>query len=367
MQTLIFWQNIVSPHQLPYIKAIPRVCPAFNVILVVEQGMTSNRKAMGWVTEDVSETSRFNIIIAPSEEAMHGLFISYPEAQHFFSGIRSNPLIYNAFKISMGHEVKRHLIVEGPFLYTYSFFIHYVKTMFTDYKYYKYFDKVYAIGNHALNWYPKFGFKAHQIIPFSYCVEHIKTSVAIENKDEVKFLFVGGLSHRKGVDLLLKACRELGVGHYLDIIGDGVEREALEVYCKTHHLNQVRFLGTKNNNEIRNMLHEYDVHILPSRHDGWGAVINEALMAGLFVLCSTNCGAQELIQDKFNGIVFSYKKKKDLYNALLYCATHVAIIRAKKESILQWSRCIEGDVIADYFVSALESDTRITPPWHNFK
>ncbi|WP_452218520.1 glycosyltransferase [Lacinutrix undariae] len=90
-------------------------------------------------------------------------------------------------------------------------------------------------------------------------------------------------------------------------------------------------------------------------------------MSGLFVLCSDNCGAQELIKNKFNGIIFSHKKENDLCNALKYCVNEIDLIRDEKEKILKWSKCIEGSVVAKHFVKALKSDTIVTPPWCNIK
>ncbi|TVZ47788.1 glycosyltransferase [Olleya sp. Hel_I_94] len=361
--TLIFWQNIISPHQLPYIKEICNVFPDIKVLLVVEKQMAEHRELMGWKTEAVQQRDGFKIVVNPNATQIKSLIEHNLIAQHFFSGIRANPMVLQAFKQSLNYKVKRHLIVEGPFLYKYPRVLHYFKTILTDYKYFKHISNVFAIGSHALNWYPKFGFKKHQIIPFSYCVEHVKVVKSTRNTGVIKFLFIGGLTHRKGVDLLLKSFINIKQDYILDIIGDGQERAYLETYCKANDLKNVRFLGTKDNNEIRHLIDNYDVHILPSRHDGWGAVINEALMSGLFVLCSSNCGAQQLIIDKFNGVVFSHKKKNDTYNALKYCIKNIEHIRDKKTAIKDWSTCIEGTTLAKYFVSALQTEQPITPSW----
>ena len=46
-----------------------------------------------------------------------------------------------------------------------------------------------------------------------------------------------------------------------------------------------------------------DVLVLPSRFDGWGAVVNEALMVGTPVICSDRCGASDVIENGRNGYV----------------------------------------------------------------
>lgn len=46
--------------------------------------------------------------------------------------------------------------------------------------------------------------------------------------------------------------------------------------------------------EIPSILSNQDILILPSIYDGWGAVVNEALQSGLYVISSNQCGAKDL-------------------------------------------------------------------------
>lgn len=61
-------------------------------------------------------------------------------------------------------------------------------------------------------------------------------------------------------------------------------------------------------NKVHQMMHRFDVLVLPSRYDGWGAVINEALQRGLYVICSNRCGAKALVVNDKIGKVFCSKK-----------------------------------------------------------
>ena len=50
---------------------------------------------------------------------------------------------------------------------------------------------------------------------------------------------------------------------------------------------------------------EADIFVLPSRYDGWGVVVNQALGAGLPVICSDAVGAAEdLVEEGGNGFTF---------------------------------------------------------------
>ena len=48
-----------------------------------------------------------------------------------------------------------------------------------------------------------------------------------------------------------------------------------------------------------------DVFVLPSRYDGWGVVVNQAIGAGLPVICSDMVGAgHDLVDEDVNGLKF---------------------------------------------------------------
>jgi glycosyltransferase involved in cell wall biosynthesis len=60
--------------------------------------------------------------------------------------------------------------------------------------------------------------------------------------------------------------------------------------------------------------------VLPSRFDGWGAVVNEALMVGTPVICSNRCGASDVIENGRNGYVFEAGSARALRERLRqYC------------------------------------------------
>src|SRR5205085_7709712 len=67
----------------------------------------------------------------------------------------------------------------------------------------------------------------------------------------------------------------------------------------------VVFAGTSSSGEVQQSIAAASALVLPSRFDGWGLVINEALMAGVPVIVSNACGAAELVQDGVHGFVFS--------------------------------------------------------------
>jgi len=49
---------------------------------------------------------------------------------------------------------------------------------------------------------------------------------------------------------------------------------------------------------------EYDALILPSLHDGWGVVVNEALLQGVPAIVSSHVGAKCMLEHSGAGLVF---------------------------------------------------------------
>ncbi|EJF08303.1 hypothetical protein [Pontibacter sp. BAB1700] len=129
--TLIFWQNILSPHQLPYIAQLKSISDEIEVILVIPEVLSENRRSMGWEA-DIQEKKLFKIIIAPNEQEIESIFTDNPDGHHLFSGFRLSPVIYKGFKASLKYDVTRYLIVEGPFFYSYPYWAHLIKTYILD-------------------------------------------------------------------------------------------------------------------------------------------------------------------------------------------------------------------------------------------
>jgi glycosyltransferase involved in cell wall biosynthesis len=117
-------------------------------------------------------------------------------------------------------------------------------------------------------------------------------------------LFASKLQERKRCADLVAAHRLLGQPRpYLLIVGDGEERENLERQANGDP--DVRFLGFRNQTELPRFFDLCNVFVLPSRHEPWGLVVNEAMNAGRAVVVSDDVGCQEdLVREGETGAVF---------------------------------------------------------------
>src|ERR1051325_5103774 len=114
--------------------------------------------------------------------------------------------------------------------------------------------------------------------------------VEAASRARIEILFVGQLVRRKGVDLLLDALAPLWAEYptlRLTLIGEGDERAALESQAAASGFrDRVTFAGARPADEVRTRLMAADLLVLPSRWDGWGMVVNEALAAGVPAIVS---------------------------------------------------------------------------------
>jgi glycosyltransferase involved in cell wall biosynthesis len=137
--------------------------------------------------------------------------------------------------------------------------------------------------------------------------EALRTELALEPGRPV-ILFASKLQERKRCADLLAAHRLLKRSRpyllpYLLIVGDGEERPRLEQQAAGDP--DVHFLGFRNQTELPRYFDLCDVFVLPSRHEPWGLVVNEAMNAGRTVVVSNDVGCQQdLVREGETGAVF---------------------------------------------------------------
>lgn len=167
---------------------------------------------------------------------------------------------------------------------------------------------IWGVGNYAIEGYQEeFGENRPYVnLPYFSELKHFQ-EVAHKRKrvaGKLRFLFCGSLSKRKGVDLLARAFLELasqydrvqlvmaGVGP----LADDVKRQLAPV------ADRVEYLGFIHWKDLPGVYARGDVFCFPSRYDGWGLVLVEAMAAGLPVIGTKWAGAaREFLRDGVNG------------------------------------------------------------------
>jgi glycosyltransferase involved in cell wall biosynthesis len=124
--------------------------------------------------------------------------------------------------------------------------------------------------------------------------------------DQPTVLFVGKLAKHKKPKLLIRAFSEVNKHNdaTLVFVGDGEMRDQLEATTVRLGLDEaVVFTGFQNQSELPKYYKAADVLALPSSHETWGLVINEAMNFSLPIIASDSVGAVPDLVDDRNGRV----------------------------------------------------------------
>ena len=125
----------------------------------------------------------------------------------------------------------------------------------------------------------------------------------------LRIVQVGRLNHKvKGQDLMIECMALLakrGINAELDFIGDGPSREALcGLAARLGVTDKVHLLGAMTQEEIFNRLSDYDLLVQPSRIEGFGLTVAEAMAAQLPVAVSGLNALTEVIDNGACGYIF---------------------------------------------------------------
>jgi glycosyltransferase involved in cell wall biosynthesis len=156
-------------------------------------------------------------------------------------------------------------------------------------------------------------------------------------------LFSGRLVRDKRVDLLVDAfalIAEARPNWDLVIVGDGVVRKELENRVPVALRSRVIWTGFLEGRHLVSAYHATDVLVLPSEHEPWAVVVQEAMAAGQVVVASDVVGAaHELVHDHQNGRIFPTGHLEELREALLEVTVDDALVAKKnlsRSALARW-------------------------------
>lgn len=228
---------------------------------------------------------------------------------------------------------------------------------------------VFAISPLANLQYRKMGISGGDIFPFGYFVPSLDgaSSGSPQSSDVpgagLRLCFVGSLILRKGVHKLVQAAHSAaaaGSALSVDVYGSGdpskydFDRDTV-TYC-----GMIPF-GTASA-----VMAGYHAVVIPSEHDGWGVVVNEALTAGVPVIVSKNVGASAMVEKFGCGIVYDPQNPDALQEALMLVASrpdHLAELRNATRAL---KPLLEPDVAGRYMKDLIFGDSVPPCPWYNY-
>jgi len=358
----LFWQNILSPHQTDFLHTLSQ---NHSVMLVVESIQDEYRKNDGW---EIPEIGSVKLIVNPDNEIIDSLFANKTDI-HIFSGMSAYPLVYKAFKKAVRNNYRIGLLSEPINLDGIKGKLKLLRGILQRIKYNKSIDFIAATGNMGVNTYKWFGYPQNKIHQWGYFVE-LKVTDTRQLKRDNRLIFVGNLNHNKQIFPLVKLFVENNgfKFDYFDILGSGPLGDEIENYLMSTKFNdRVKLHGRLSSYKTHDLISKSSLLILPSLSDGWGVVVNEALLNGTPVIASSKVGANILLKDG-RGDIFEVGNMNQL-KELLVKWSNKEITQQVYDNIKSWSEnSISTKSAAKYFTEIInftynEAGKKPGAPW----
>jgi len=193
---------------------------------------------------------------------------------------------------------------------------------------------VVGVSNFILNHLLSYGYfsktKIKTVIYNSRKIDN--TNISLKNYNgNIHFGFIGTIAPNKGIEVLLKAYKNINIANSkLIIAGDG-EKKYVEYLKSKYKDERIKWLGKV---EPVDFFSQVDVSIVPSIwYENLPGVIIESFSFGIPVIGSNIGGIPEMVVDKNNGMLFNPYNSGELEEKMALFASNIKYWREKNKDI----------------------------------
>jgi glycosyltransferase involved in cell wall biosynthesis len=362
---VIIWQNMLSHLQSAHVRGLSD--RGIDVMIVGLDELSPERRALGW---SVPDFGRARTMASPTWEQALTLVRESGRGIHILAGWRGMRYGKRLLAELERRSARIGLLTEGcdgrgwrglmrRSVYWKDALIHRTRL-----------DFILAVGTQGAGWFRQCGYPAGKLFPYGYVTEQPPVSdVSSRDGDVVELIYLGQCVRRKGLDIALRALAGMRRLRWrLSVIGSGPAAQSWRQLAERLGIAaRVSFASALPYNDAMARLAESDLLLLPSRYDGWGAVVNEALMLGVPAVCSDACGAKDLLWEGWRGEVFRSGSASALRTILEARIAGGRLNTEAMQRVQRWSRCLGGDSGAEYILSVIKhvygGGPRPVAPW----
>jgi glycosyltransferase involved in cell wall biosynthesis len=289
--SILFLSNIPTPYQIDFWTAVGQHA-SVNIVFC-----TNTERNRHWTFNEnitalkITTLSESNSIPQKFRNcfALARLILTNRPSHIIVGGYSHLEFIF-CFFFCVFLRIPRYFWLERPLSNKASFYKKYILSCLLTKSH------VIAIGRLAADFYKKYSKKITNI---PYSINHLvyKTGATNSSKDMVTFLFVGQFIARKNIlgliDQFKIACETKKIRDrcFLRMIGDGEQLPLMIEQLQHSGLTNWEIKPFLQKQALIDELHKGDVLVIPSHHDGWAVVVNEAISAGLAVIATSTVGA----------------------------------------------------------------------------
>jgi glycosyltransferase involved in cell wall biosynthesis len=377
---IVCWHPVLTEHQAHTLRALA-AASGRAVTVIVGRSEDPTRKAQGWTAAATDGLSVRNLDGAPPSEDLR-LLQEHRNDIHVFGSPFDQPRQMRALFRATSMGLRVYLISEpySPITAGYLHDRHRLRTWLKSrlrpwvYRCYgawlkRRVEGVFAISPLAVAQYRRSGIAAERIFPFGYFVPRAPASdapAAPRVPGTCRAIFVGNLIATKGLHELSVAARKLraeGVDLLVDAYGSGDPSAFDFDGVSIRHAGRIPF------GQAQAAIAAYDFLVLPSRYDGWGVVINEAILAGVPVVCSDRVGAGAFVRQWGCGLIAASGSVDALADAMRRMCTEPALRRRMADACRSARDRLEPAVAGRYMADVMLREDRTGPrppnPWYD--
>ncbi len=337
-----------------------------TVLYIADHGFGEHRKLINWDNADYGKAQLVLLSEQENEaEYIKSVFEKYPNAIHVMNGFCST-IEQKIRPYVKEKKVKLVVHTEKPLGSRRAFTLEKgIRNVITPIKYKKiykeykdYVDAVVPLGVWGKQLFESYGWAEDKVFSFMYCPELCKVNdTPIEKGDKVKFIYVGRFNYKsRGLDLVMKAFRKLSKknDNWSLSIGGGYGDKKDEVIEWATHTENVEYLGLVPAENVGEVMRHHDVYIAPTKADGWNSQVNEALNAGIGIICADEAVSDEAVAASGAGIVIRAADWKALYKAILNVTDNPKVVNEWHDKAIAYRHKVKGDVVGTYLIDIFD-------------
>ena len=180
------------------------------------------------------------------------------------------------------------------------------------------------------------------------------------DKKKFSIIYVGASSARKGIIYLLKAFKELNLNNSELIIIGKIENEIVPI-IKKFSSDNIKFIGPKNQNDLCGYYNSSNIFVNCSIEEGLSMVQIQAMACGLPVICTTNSGGEEILEDGKSGFILPIRDVDKLKEKIMHFYENREVIsimgenaQQKAHNFFSWNNY--GEKMYDFYKKILLKD-----------
>jgi len=382
LKNIITWQPVLTDHQAYTYQAL-ELLSGSKLIAYIAEAENSMRKSQGWTETRVSSVTR---ILIPKKNFLTfclNELRKYKNEIHIFASPFQEPKLIVCLFLARILGLQFYLISEpySPvgegYLGDGKGYINRIKAYFRPFVYsvYSLFLRagvwgIFTISKLAYDQYLGHGFPKEKLFPFAYFIPRIAQFSSLVHSQPkcspcLKMIYVGALIRRKGLDVLQNAICTLRKNGYqvsLDIYGAGDQGLVFPDFDFISYKGLIPF------GDAQEVISRYELLVLPSRYDGWGVVINEALCANVPVAYANTVGAGEVAKNFGAGLSFSSGDSKSLSMVLMGLMDDPNLLNTLRNKTGIAADSLQPEIGARYMLDMINFNGRtsvgVKPPWY---